>query len=54
MKAIHLPLAFACFAVFSVFDANAQSYRGRRAGNVTARGYVASCNMAGTVFMEVG
>jgi len=54
MKAIHLPLAFACFAVLSVFDANAQSYRGRRAGNVTARGYVASCNMAGTVFMEVG
>ena len=54
MKAINLPLAFACFAVLSVFDVNAQSYRGRRAGNVTARGYVSSCNMAGTVFMEVG
>lgn len=34
--------------------ADAQSYRGRRAGSVTARGSIADCNMAGTVFMEVG
>ncbi|MEC8362387.1 MAG: hypothetical protein VX002_08780, partial [Bacteroidota bacterium] len=35
-------------------QADAQSYRGRRAGSVSARGYVADCNMAGSVFTEVG
>jgi len=35
-------------------QADAQSYRGRRAGSVSARGSVADCNMAGSVFTEVG
>ncbi len=34
------------------FSADAQSYRGRRAGNVSPGGRIADCNLAGTVFME--
>ena len=33
-------------------SADAQSYRGRRAGNVSPGGRIADCNLAGTVFME--
>jgi len=36
------------------FTADAQSYRGKRAGRANPTGYVANCNMAGTVFMDVG
>ena len=34
------------------FSADAQSYRGRRAGNVSLGGRIADCNLAGAVFME--
>ena len=44
----------ACALMVLASTADAQSYRGRRAGSVTARGSIADCNMAGTVFMEVG
>ena len=44
----------ACALMVLASTADAQSYRGRRAGSVTARGSIANCNMAGTVFMEVG
>ena len=44
----------ACTLMVLASTADAQSYRGRRAGSVTARGSIADCNMAGTVFMEVG
>mgnify|MGYP001973625256 FL=1 len=44
----------AAFFMTWSMQVDAQSYRGRRAGSVTARGSVANCNMAGSVFMEVG
>ena len=44
----------ACALMVLASTADAQSYRGRRAGSVTARGSIADCNMAGTVFMDLG
>ena len=49
-----LGFSVACALMVLASTADAQSYRGRRAGSVTARGSIADCNMAGTVFMEVG
>ena len=35
------------------FQADGQSYRGKRAGKISAVGAVSECNMAGTVFTEI-
>ena len=49
-----LGFSVACALMVLASTADAQSYRGRRAGSVTPRGSISDCNMAGTVFMEVG
>lgn len=52
MRNIQFLAALATLTLLVSFQAEAQSYRGRRAGNVSPRGRVADCNLAGTVFME--
>ena len=49
-----LGLLVASALMMLAFTVDAQSYRGKRAGRANASGYVSDCNMAGTVFMEVG
>ena len=49
-----LGFSVACALMVLASTADAQSYRGRRAGSVTARGSIANCNMAGMVFTDLG
>ena len=48
-----LGFSVACALMVLASTADAQSYRGRRAGSVTPRGSISDCNMAGTVFAEL-
>ena len=52
MRLNQLLLCVFSLAMGISFSSDAQSYRGRRAGNVSPGGRIADCNLAGTVFME--